>query len=60
VVQQEEDLTQRLFDSQDHCQERVEPFSSKSAADDLKERPEAVRDFRLQAGFNLRTSEVEV
>jgi len=59
-VASEEALMQRLLDFQDSYQERAQPFSWKFTADDLKKRLEAVREFSLQAGFTLKTSEIKV
>jgi hypothetical protein len=59
-VASEEALTQRLLGFQDYYQERAQPFSWKFTADDLKKRLEAVQEFSLQAGFTLKTSEIEV
>jgi hypothetical protein len=59
-VATEEALTQRLLDFQDYYQERAQPFSWKCTTADLKKRLEAVQEFSLQAGFTLKTSEIEV
>jgi hypothetical protein len=59
-VASEKTLAQRLLDFQDYYQERAQPFSWKFTADDLKKRLEAVQEFSLQAGFTLKTSEIEV
>jgi hypothetical protein len=40
--------------------QRAQPFSWKFTTADLKKRLEAVQEFSLQAGFILKTSEIEV
>jgi hypothetical protein len=59
-VASEEALTQRLLGFQDYYQEIAQPFSWKFTTDDLKKRLTAIQEFSLQAGFTLKTSEIEV